>query len=295
MTDLLNIHEGEELTISTGILNVLMKNTEENIFAAEATRNGQQYGASMVVFSPVWDAVRRTGNYTLGIWTDSVFLPENMDAYMPRIGETDFEAIVNGNFHAGSRLSMLGWSDFAVVSRPDPKKPDDIFVTFLYQAEDGSYRTRRWTNGWASPLRRQKVIRADDLTDDEIDMLGFDPMEIPTDEGWLNRLETAGKKPNRVPMTCFVLCGRGDHRDTYQGQTGTGRPLTRSVINDRFWKPTIDVWAWEVQNPDQRDQWLTVPPDGKKGGVPWKVDSSHQWRQAARSLPSGRRRSPGTA
>lgn len=255
-----------------------MASVPEDAWVFETARNGFQYGASMVVYGPVWDAVRETGNYTLGVWTDSEFLPADMSGYLPKVGEKDLGdgAQVGGNFHAGSRLSILRWSDFAVVSRPDPQRPDDVYVIFLYK-HDKSYRVHRWTNGLASDLRMTKVIHVDDVTDDEIEMLGFDPAEIPYDEGWINRLESEGVDPDSVPMTCFVLVGREGHRDTIQGETGQGRPITRSVLNDRFWKPPIPVWAWEIQTPDKRDNWLKAPPDGQN--VKWKVDGSHQWRR----------------
>lgn len=273
--------QGNEVEVSSKILIPLMNDVDQDAWISETVRNGIQYGASMVVLGPVWDAVKWKGNYPVGIWTDSVFTPEEMADYLPKVGEKDGEGgQTNFNFHAGSRLSILKWSDFAVVSRPDPTKPDDIFVTFLYQSDDGAFRVHQWENGPASVLGMQKVVHVDDLTDSEIEMLGFDPAEVIYDEGWVNRL-AEGKKggfidPDSIPVVCFILVGRGEMRDTWQGETGKGRPITRSEVNDRFWKTPITIWAWEFQTPDQRDKWLTEPPGD---GIGWKVDSSHQWRQ----------------
>ena len=268
---------GDEIHVSSDLLDVLMAPLPTDMFGAEGVRNGQDYGASIVVFGIVWDAVTTNGNYPLGIWTDSFFDPADMSEYMPEIGSKGGHgAVIDGNFHAGSRLSILKWSDFAVVSRPDPSKPDDIYVTFLYKdTTAGNYKIYRWANNAKSGLAR--TAHVDDLTQDEIDMLGFDPATTPYDEGWLDRLQAEGKLVGNGPVTCFVLTGRGAMKDTWQGETGKGRPMTRSVINDRFWKPSIPVWAWEFNKPDQPDTWLNAPPDGKT--VKWKDDGTHQWRR----------------
>ena len=267
----------DEIEIDSGILDVLMGPLPEDMWANEATRNIIEYGGSVGVFGIVWDAVVNYGNYTLGIWSDSLFTPENMSDYMPKIGAKDGHlAQQGGNFHAGSRLSILKWSDFAVVSRPDPAQPDDIYVTYLYKdLTTGSYKVYRWAHSTQSGLA--KTVHADDITPDEIDMLGFDPTEAVYDPGWINRLKAEGKLIGEGPVTCFVLTGRGAMKNTWQGETGKGRPLTRSVINDRFWSPDVPIWCWECNKPEQPDTWLTAPPDGKK--VKWKDDDTHQWRQ----------------
>ena len=289
----MTVNHDSEITINSSLLGVFAAQVSQDMWAVEATRNAIQYGGSICVFGIVWDAVRKHGNYPIGIWSDTVFEPSKMVEYMPHLGVGEIAAGRNANFHAGTRLSILGWSNFAVVSMPDPSKPDDIYVIYLYKDDaDGSFRVRSWTNGVASILNMSKVIHAADLTPEEVEMLGFDPLEIPMDEGWINRLEDAKLVPSQRPMTCFVLTGRGKLKDTWQGETGKGRPVTRSIINDRFWKPPIPVWGWEFTKPDQRDQWLTEPPDGQPGGTPWKDDDTHQWRRqhGLSQVTSGTRR-----
>jgi hypothetical protein len=280
---------GDDIQVDSSILTVLMEKLDTDMWAIECARNVIQYGGNIGVFGIVWDAVRRgvaargLGNYMMGVWSDTVFDPQDMATYMPRVGK---DAVIDGNFHAGSRLSILSWSDFAVVSRPDPSRPDDIYVVFLYgvpradNSEVLSYKVHRWAvaNG-KSGLER--VVHVDDLTEGEIEMLGFDPSEVIEDEGWVNRLINGDPKNpidyTQIPITCFVLTGRGDKKDTWQGETGRGRPVSRSVINDRFWKPPIPIWAWEFHKTEQKSAWATDAPDDVT--VKWREERDHQWRQ----------------
>ena len=278
---------GELGASGTAMVNLLGSSMLANQWIREMTINAEDYGDqdTLLVFSPVWDAVRRGGQYWLGAWTDTVFDPAKMASFMPDLGEGDGAADPDGNFHCGLRIATLKWTNLIGISRPDPK--GETYVTYLYLEENPKsplymkYRVFQWDYEDDAGVLYEKatIVPADVLEPADIAMLGFDPLKAVEDEGWVNRLTApgVGKDPKKVPVTLFVLQGRNG-ADTFVGNDpGNLRPITRSVYNDRIWKAPVQTWAWEVGAPAQRSTWLTAPPDGKL--VKWKVDDSHQWRR----------------
>ena len=252
-----------------------------NQWIREIAVNSDDYGDddTLLVYSPVWDAVRESGVYWAGGWTNTVFTPEKMADYMPFMGRGESTADPDGNFHMGLRISVLTWADLVIISRPDPA--GDAFVSFLFKNASGTYQARKYK--WDEIVNGKKkfftgtVVPYSCMTQEYRDELGFDPYRAIEDEGWRYRLKASGKNPAAEPVTLFVLRGR-DGADTYNGNDPKNpRPVTRSVFNDRIWKAPRESWGWEFNTPEQRDNWITDAPDGKI--VKWKDDERHQWRQ----------------
>lgn len=206
----------------TGVTNFILRayrESQNDQYIRELYQNAIEGCASIIEFSPEWQAVERLGVWRLMIADNGAgMLPQQMEMYLSHFGKSGKSSGgLHDNFGIGSRSSTLPWNpDGVVILSYTEDYPSGAMVWLRYDSESGCYGMR-------------------ELSDD-----GDTVVEPFDDSQGPSRIDWSMIAPDWVRNntgTVVVLLGGNETLNTFWGKRGEDPVRNiRSYLNTRYWE-----------------------------------------------------------
>lgn len=224
--------------------------------------------ADFIEFGCLWEAVETLGVYRALISDNGHGMsPDELKKFFGGIGEGKHEHGLGKHFHVGGRISLLPWNHYGLFI---VTLKDDVLSTMWLRNDDdgkGYYPVQMSWHDEDGSIKTDYVVPADVWSEDDIKVLGFDPVNV---------LHAEALKVNHG--TSFILMGSEPTEHTLFGpadQHGRydNRAYTRPGLNARIWElpegvriravefSSSDVERWPTENTGTD---LTKIIDGKR-------------------------------